>query len=262
MMHQWTKGTAAAAALAATAALSGCNYAMTMSDSDGVPLAELDMSGPAPTNLALAGPDRVLVSDGERLDIEVSGNAEAAELLRFSLEDGTLAIGRARGDTRSTGMALVQVTMPSPSGISLAGSGDVKAASLSGNRTEANIAGSGRLEVARVYADNLDLNIMGSGYFAGSGTVERLELSIAGSGAAKARGLQVGSADVSIAGSGDGEFSSDGRVDGNIAGSGNVIVHGTARCSVSKAGSGKAICRNDGPARAAGRSDADAASTE
>ena len=244
MLQQILKGLAPVAALAATAVLSGCNYSMTVGDTDGVPLAELDMSGTAPDRLVLAGPDRVIVSDGDRLAINVSGDRDAVGLLRFNLEDGTLGIMREGSNWRDSGTAIVRVTMPSPREITLAGSGEVEAASLSGDEAGATIAGSGSLKVAKVSTRFLDLNIMGSGRFEAEGNANRLDMNVAGSGSSKMRGLKVGDAEINIAGSGDGEFASDGSVDANIAGSGTVVVHRRANCTVSSMGSGKVICRN------------------
>ncbi|WP_390547433.1 head GIN domain-containing protein [Qipengyuania sp. MTN3-11] len=233
--------------------MAGCNYSMTVGDTDGVPLAQLDMSGTPPEGIVLAGPDRIIISDGEILAINVSGDAEAVELLRFNLEDGKLGIMRENGNWRDTGTAIVRVTMPSPRGITLAGSGNIEAASLSGDATEATIAGSGALRIARLTTGALDLNIMGSGAFAAAGNAERLDMNIAGSGSSKMRDLRVGDAEISIAGSGDGEFASDGTVEANIAGSGTVTVHGRAACTVNAMGSGKVICRDDARAETGAR---------
>lgn len=244
MLHRVLRNLAPVAALAVCGALAGCNYAMSVGDSDGVPLAELDLTGPAPTKLVLAGPDRVIVTDGDALDIDVSGDADAVELLRFSLKDGTLGIGRENGTWRDTGTAVVRVTMPGPRSFSIAGSGEVEAASLSGDETEINLAGSGKLRVAKVSAGKLEANIAGSGSVDASGQAERLDLNIMGTGALRMAGLRADEADVSIAGSGEGEFASDGKVEANIAGSGTVVVHGRARCTVNAIGSGKLICRD------------------
>ncbi|UVI39970.1 head GIN domain-containing protein [Qipengyuania spongiae] len=244
MLHRVLKNLAPIAALAAGAALAGCNYSMNVGDSDGVPLTQLDLTGPAPTELVLAGPDRVIVTDGDTLDIDVSGDADAVELLRFTLEDGALGISRENGSWRDTGTAIVRVTMPSPRHVSIAGSGEVEAASLSGDKAEINLAGSGKLRIARVAARQLEANIAGSGSVDASGNAERFELNIMGSGNSRMPGLRAAEAEVSIAGSGNGEFASDGEVEANIAGSGTVVVHGRARCTVSAVGSGKLVCRD------------------
>ena len=229
------------AALAAVFALAGCDNAhISINDDDGVPLSELKTEGAAPTKLVLASPDKVTVTDGDKLAISVSGDSAATDALRFSLKDGTLGIYR-KGKWDGTGTALVKVTMPTPREIVLAGSGDIDAQSL-GRDAEVTIAGSGSAKIANIAADKLDVNLLGSGSLEGAGKAAALELKIAGSGEAKMQGLAVESAEVNILGSGSGAFTSDGKVEANIAGSGTVDVYGRANCKIHSVGSGTLNC--------------------
>ncbi len=251
MIHKMLKGLAPVLALAASALVAGCdNVNVTFGDSEGVPLAELDMSGEAPTELVLAGPDRVIVSPGDALDIDVTGDERAVESLRFSLDDGSLAIMREKKGWKDRGMATIRVTLPSLSEIVLAGSGEIEAATLSG-QAEVTVAGSGKVAVDEVAAETLDINVVGSGRLRAAGRAERLDLNIAGSGSSDMAGLKVDRADVTVAGSGDAEFASDGKVEANIMGSGSVSVIGRADCTISSMGSGTLRCREaratDGP---------------
>lgn len=240
MIKHCLKGIAAAA-LALGASACGSNMHISIGDEDGVPLSELDMGGAAPTKLVLAGPDKVRVTEGDKLDIKVSGDPDAVEGLRFNLEDGTLGIMREK-DWKGTGVATVAVTMPAAEEIVLAGSGDIEAAALV-DKAEVNIAGSGKVAIARVAASKLQVNVMGSGTLNAAGTVERLDFNVAGSGKLAARNLKVERAEINIAGSGGGEFASDGKVEARIAGSGDVTVYGRADCSVHAMGSGTVRCR-------------------
>lgn len=242
MLHKVLKGVAPLAALVAGVLPAGCNGNITIGDSEGVPLAELDTSGAPPTKLVLAGPDNVVVSEGPGLDIDVSGDQKAVDALRFTLDDGALGVMRDKNADKRIGSATVRVTMPSLNSIVMAGSGEIEADSLSGE-AEVTIAGSGRAKVAKVTATKLDLTIAGSGEFEASGAVENLDLTIAGSGASKMAGLQVERANISVVGSGDAEFASDGKVDANIMGSGSVTVEGSADCTVQAMGSGRLRCR-------------------
>ena len=243
MLHKLIKTIAPVAALAIGAATSGCSDAnFRIGGSDGVPLAELDRSGSAPDELVLASPDDVVVVDGSALDIDVSGDAEAVEALRFTLEDGALGIMRDNDAQRIKGKALVHVALPSLRAITLAGSGRVTAARLSGD-VELTIAGSGSVDVAEVEAGAMDMTIAGSGSARAAGRADSLDLTIAGSGEGAMAGLTVDRADITVAGSGDAEFASDGRVDASIMGSGTVTVNGRATCEVSSMGSGKLVCR-------------------
>lgn len=212
----------------------------------GVPLAELDMSGPAPDGVSLAGPDLVLVSRGARFAISVDEGSPAAEELRFRIEDGALEIGRRDGYwTGADDLATVRVVLPAaPRGLSVSGSGALRSEALA-VRADLAVSGSGSLETPRVAGDALAVSISGSGTYRAAGQVRMLELGLSGSGTAALSGLTAERADVSIAGSGDAVFASDGEVTASIAGSGDVRVLGNARCTASRAGAGRLTCGPD-----------------
>ncbi|NCP19474.1 MAG: DUF2807 domain-containing protein [Erythrobacter sp.] len=240
--------------------LSACNGDMNIStSSDGVPLSELDYEGATPTEISFAGPDKVIVTSGDSLTISVEGDDAVTEGLRFELDGDELAIGR-EGNWRQSGVATIRVTMPTPTEITLAGSGTIEVDRLgTGENAEMNIAGSGDSRIGRIDAAELTINVAGSGALQAAGKADTLELSIAGSGNLDLRRLTVGDADISIAGSGEAVFASDGAVEASIMGSGTVEVIGNANCSVSAMGSGELKCsartaaetsQGDGPATA------------
>jgi hypothetical protein len=241
-IHKILRGLAPIAALAGAVLISGCDgMNIRIGDEDAVPLSDLDLDGKAPTELVLASPDRVIVSEGKKLDIAVSGDQEAVDALRFSLDGDTLGIVRGKDGWKDKGTATIRVTLPGLTGMVLAGSGSIEADSLKG-KADVTIAGSGKATVAKVSADKLDLTIAGSGDFEAAGSATALDMTVAGSGRARMAGLKVETADISVAGSGDTEFSSDGKVEASIVGSGTVTVHGRASCTVSAMGSGTLNC--------------------
>lgn len=234
--------------IALAAALAGCDgkTSFKINGEDGKKLADLDLSGLAPEEVVLAGPDEVQISQGEKLAITVGGDAEAAAKIRFTLKDGTLGIMRdgklfEKDDMK---VAVVHVTMPPPKEMVLAGSGKILAAALAAD-SKVTVAGSGTVETTSVGDESLDLNIAGSGSFRGAGNTKKLDITVAGSGSADMAPLKTERAKVTVAGSGDATFSSDGEVDASIMGSGSVTVKGRARCKVSSMGSGSLIC--EGP---------------
>lgn len=244
MFHKLIKGIAPVAAIALSAALAGCgDVKYEINGEKGVPLSELDMTGDAPTELVLAGPDTVVINEGSSLDIDVSGDAEVVDLIRFTLDDGTLGILRKDGSHKGTSTAVIRVTMPAPRALTIAGSGTIEAAEMA-DEADINILGSGSLVVKSLKAQKADVNVAGSGSFTTSGSVNTLDLNLLGSGSAAMRDLKVESADITIAGSGEAEFASDGKVDANIMGSGKVTIHGRATCKVNAMGSGKLVCQN------------------
>lgn len=241
MLHRIIRGIAPALAFAAAVAVSGCDSDISIGGDKGVPLAELDTAGKTPTSLVLAGPDNVTVTEGSALKIEVSGDPEAVEALRFTLDDDTLGVMRKKGASDVDGRATVAVTMPALEKLVLAGSGTVEADKLSG-KPQVTIAGSGTVRTAAVEATSLDVTIAGSGTYRAAGTADSLDLTVAGSGSADMAGLKVATADVTIAGSGSAGFASDGTVDASVMGSGEVTVTGSAKCTIKSMGSGRLNC--------------------
>ena len=206
----------------------------------GVPLSELDMADETPDSLkvALRRSDTVKVTAGETLSIEVEGDPEAREGLRFRLEDGTLRIYRPRG---GAGGSTINVTMPAPRKIAVGGAGTIQASEIGPDATLA-IGGSGLIRARKVAGGSLTAKIGGSGRIEAAGEVEELALSIGGSGKLDAKGLEVERANVRIGGSGKVEFSSDGEVDARIGGAGDIVVHGSPRCSIKAGGAGRLRC--------------------
>ena len=204
---------------------------------EGVALEDLDLTGPPPREVALRGPARVVLNDGEvfRIDVEPGPGSDD---VRFALDDARLAISGGDRDT------VINVTLAAPDKLAACGSGRMTAATLARDG-EISIAGSGRLEVAAIGGGELKVHIAGSGRLAIDGSAETLELSIAGSGSCDGEGLTVDSASVRIAGSGDAIFACNGDVEAHLMGSGNVIVRGSARCSVHSVGSGTVTCERE-----------------
>jgi len=208
----------------------------------GKPLADLDLSGPPPHSVALLGPDKVMITPGDKLTITVDGNPASTAKLRFTLTGNTLGIMRQNHSwSSSTDSVTVHVTMPAPSDLVMSGSGSINAQEMA-QKASVTIAGSGTVATPSVDADKLAVVITGSGAYSAGGKATSLELNIAGSGNADLGGLKVDKAEVNVAGSGSSKFASDGQVTANILGSGLVTVSGRAHCTVSALGTGKLVC--------------------
>lgn len=229
------------AALAFAAGASACAYMDDWEEVDGVPLAELDLTGEAPLALELSAPDTVAITQGEALSVRVEGDSAAAGALRFERDGNTLEIERDRSIYDGGGRATIRITMPAPAKLTVAGSGTIESDAMA-SEAAVEIAGSGKIGIARIAAQKLDVDIAGSGNLEAQGTVQSLSIDIAGSGRVRMAELVAEDVTIDIAGSGDVELASDGKVKADIAGSGDIRVAGSATCSVSTAGSGKLTC--------------------
>ncbi len=242
-MAHWINKLAVPAAMAALGiGLSGCSYDVDWGDVSGVPLAELDTSGDAPTAIELAGPDSVVIVEGDGFEISVEGDSEATEALRFDRNGDRLAIARDRDVYNGSGGAVVTLTMPAPSQLDIRGSGDIEAATVAAD-SDIEIAGAGNIRVTTIDSTDLDIEIAGSGTVAGAGTAQNLSIEISGAGDVEMAELTADTVQIEIAGAGNVELASNGTVNAEIAGAGDIVVTGTATCSVSSAGAGSLTCR-------------------
>ena len=238
------RGMAPLAAIAMAAAASGgCDKMhVSINGEDGKRLADLDLTGTPPSEVTLLGPDTVRIVQGDTFAISVDGDASVAEKMRFTLNDGALGILREDGKWSSGDTVTVNVTMPAPSKLVMAGSGKIDSSTLDTKSARITIAGSGTVETHAVATDQLKVDVVGSGKIVAAGTAKSLKLTIAGSGDARLDALKVDEAKVDIAGSGSAAFASDGTVKAKIMGSGEVRVIGRATCKVTAMGSGRLVC--------------------
>lgn len=205
------------------ASLSGCDGTnISFGDRDGMPLAELDLSSPAPTELALGSGDTVILRQGDTLAITVEGDDAARDDLRFVRDGAMLGIGRASGlGTNKASPATIRVTMAAPTELMISGSGAIEAQSLA-STAELAIGGSGSISFASVDAERLEIAIGRSGKVTGAGTAKRMEINIGGRGDIDLTKLNAERAEITIGGSGDIAFASNGTVEATIAGSGKL----------------------------------------
>jgi hypothetical protein len=232
----------------AALALSACNISANAEDkrltSYGKPISTSVATTGAFTEIEGVGPDNIVFVTGDAFSIKAEGDADAIKKLRYAMDNGTIIIGREKGDWwgKDSKSVTITVTAPLLKGASLAGSGDFTADQMTGDSVEVEIAGSGDLSVGKVTAKELKSSLAGSGNIKFAGTATKAEYEIAGSGNVDATGLVVTDAEVSIAGSGDVRLNASGKVDADIAGSGNITVSGGAKCTSSVMGSGKLNC--------------------
>jgi len=238
------KALAPVLAVALAAGVSGCDGHISINGEEGKKLSEIDMNGPPPHELVLFGPDEVQVTQGDKLAITVDGDPAAVEQIRFTLKDGALGVLRAGKHFSSDDkLAVIHVTMPAPSEVTMAGSGKINAPTLARD-AKVTVLGSGRIDAQNVGGGKLEATLPGSGTFRAAGNVDDLELTILGSGSAELDAVKTSKAKITIMGSGGASFASDGDVDATIMGSGSVKVKGRATCKVTAMGSGSLVCEN------------------
>ncbi len=173
---------------------------------------------------------RVVVACDENL-LERYRTRVSGDRLELGFESGT----NVRGFTKVT----VDVWMPDLEGITLSGSGTVRAEdSFSPKRLEIVLSGSGSIH-GTFEGGSADAVISGSGAIRVAGSAERLNVTISGSGDFDARDYDVRDARASIAGSGSVGLGRCDTLAVSVSGSGNVSYAGTPQIDVNITGSGE-----------------------
>ena len=196
------------------------------------------------TRVELRGADSVDIRVGPGFSVRADGDPEVLDRLKITKEGDAIRIGRVRSEGWSWGgkNARISITMPALAGMSAAGSGDITADRVQGDRFKGATAGSGSLEVGELAVREAAFDLAGSGDVKASGRADALRVSIAGSGDVDAGGLTAQSATVSVAGSGSVRAQVKGAAKVNVMGSGDVELGGGAKCEINKMGSGSVRC--------------------
>lgn len=196
------------------------------------------------TGVSLRGADDVEVRSGTTFAVTAEGDSALLDRLEIRKDGDTLQIGRKDGDWKWGGDkgAKITVTLPKLLSASVAGSGDMTVERAQGD-FDGSIAGSGNLSIAQLTGGKTGLSIAGSGdLHIAAGQASAISASIAGSGDIDAPALKATHGEMSIAGSGNIRAQVTGEADISIVGSGSVELTGGAKCSVNKMGSGDARC--------------------
>lgn len=192
--------------------------------------------------VTLASSDRVIVTAGAAASVVATGDPAAVAALRIEARGGTLHVGRLPGSYRDRG-ATVTVTVPRLTGVTLDGSGSIRATGAAGPRFAVEDNGSGTIVVASLRAAETRLSLAGSGSITVAGTSPQLWIDASGSGSVDTTGVATGDLDVTASGSAAVRARASRRASIDSSGSGSVDVEGTGDCRVTKSGSGSVRCQ-------------------
>ena len=231
---------------AAVLALGACHVGANAGDKNAGPKVSRNYNVAAFDRIEVAGPYDVKVVTGGKAGIRANGNEKLLNETDVVVEGGVLKImpkkkKGMRWGWSSHGNASFIVNAGALKGAAIAGSGGIAIDKVAGDFDGA-VAGSGDLRLASVAGGKVNLAIAGSGDVRAAGKADSVAIEIAGSGGVDAKGLATRTASVSIAGSGSVSAQASDTANVSIMGSGDVEVSGGAKCTVSKAGSGDVRC--------------------
>jgi len=234
------------ASVAAAALLAGaCHFSADAEERDPGPQVSRNYQVGAFDKIAVAGPYEVNVVTGGQPAVSAKGGENLLAETDVIVEGDTLKIMPKKHKgirwNWNRGKAVFTVNAAALRGAAIAGSGGITVDKVAGD-FDGDVAGSGDLRLASVAGGKIKLAIAGSGDVSAAGKADSVNLSIAGSGDINAGGLAAQTAEVSIAGSGNIAANAIGTADVSIMGSGDVDISGGAKCTVSKHGSGDVRC--------------------
>ncbi len=195
--------------------------------------------------IALVGPEDVVVTIGDTPSVRAEGSPEALAELEVVVEDGALQIRPKEGfhgNWSDSSNVTFYVTVPRLDEFVLGGSGDARIDRIEGDRFEGTIAGPGELRIGAMKVTSADFNVVGAGSLVVAGTADDVSIKIAAAGDVDAKGLRSKTAALDIAGAGDVAMTVEDRARISLVGTGDVDITGGAQCTLSRFGVGEVTC--------------------
>jgi len=191
------------------------------------------------SGVALSLPGTVEIRSGGKEGITIETDANLLPLIETVVENGTLKIRGKDHMTPKTRNLKFVVQAREVERLSVAGSGDIDADAVRGERIQLDIGGSGDIKVRKAEGGRLGADVSGSGDLkVEDGSVRSLSVSIAGSGDVDLGHVRSDDARINVAGSGDARVWARNDLNVSVAGSGEVEYYGDPRVRKSVAGSG------------------------
>jgi hypothetical protein len=197
--------------------------------------------------LDVAGSALVKLSQGERDQIFITGDAEVQKSVDVDLSNNRLSI-RPTGGWKfwHTARLQIEVQMRHLSQLILSGASDLHApAAIRSDKLSVSISGAGLARFDDLITDNLRFDISGAGDGVLAGQVGELTLSVSGKGKVLAEQLRAARATVSISGIGNANLWVTDSLRVSISGIGSVDYWGQPEVRRSSSGLGSITARGD-----------------
>jgi len=191
--------------------------------------------------VAFAVAGEVYITIGESFKVTIEGDKDYISEIETKVSGGELVIKTEKWFNTGSKKVIVDITMPSLTGVDVSGSGKVVVNNaLKGDDFEVNISGSGKVNLIDVQLKWVECDISGSGslLIEGEGSVGKLEIAISGSGSYKGSSTKVGTFDAAISGSGSCDCFVTDMLKAAISGSGNIYYSGNPKIDAAISGSG------------------------
>ena len=184
----------------------------------------------------------VYLMQGTTQNVEIEGDKNDLAEIETIVADGVLKIGTKNHHGGNFGDITIYITVPVINGLSVSGSGDIKAKSgLKTDELDLSVSGSGSIDIKDLTVREVSAIITGSGNIdIESGQAQsELDIEIKGSGSFSGEGFAAEEADITITGSGSAAVWAVKELDTHITGSGSVNYKGNPQVNAVSTGSGK-----------------------
>lgn len=199
--------------------------------------------------VTMAGSGDLIITQGETESLTIEADDNLLPHIRSEVRGGTLVIefDRDNWDTiyRPSRTIRYNLMVKDLNTVTVSGSGDVQAGSLTSNHLDLTVSGSSDARIDNLQTGSLIYLLSGSGSADIAGRVGDQQVTISGSGAYRAGDLQSDAAQVSISGSGDVTVWAKDSLDVGISGSGTVSYYGSPRAITDIGGSGQIVSLGD-----------------
>lgn len=237
MRLEWTASLTALALVA-------CSGGDASGREDDGPVATRDFTATGFDKVDLAGADDVTIQTGGDFAVRAKGPQAVLDRLEVEVVGSTLRIRRERTSGWNWGNrkgATIAVTMPTATGASVSGAGDLTLDRGTGDFI-ATVSGAGDLTVGQIAGGNVTLRVSGSGDIAAAGSAQTLRAGVSGAGNVRAGELVARRGEVSVSGVGDISARIDGPAKVSVSGVGSANLGPNAVCDIRKSGVGDVKC--------------------
>ena len=191
------------------------------------------------------------IEQGDEHSISISANQKTLDKIIVEINNGKMIVRFSWEDRLfndfKPGKIDIHVSTKTIKKLSIQGSGNIIAENpFTSRNLHLNISGSGDIKLASFSCERIEANISGSGdiILEGNSSGKEIDITIAGSGDVFASDFEAEAAYVKIAGSGDCEINVSNYLDVAIYGSGDVVYKGEPSLKEKIAGSGRIHRKN------------------
>ena len=190
--------------------------------------------------LELLASGTAIVTQGDTEGLTIEGEDNITPLVEAKVTDkGTLQIGfKEHQDLHLTKPLVFKISAKALDAVTITGSGDMRAKTLTNEHFAVAVRGSGDVKVDRLETGDLAVTIDGSGNVKLSGKAASQTVGVNGSGDYEAGDLKTGTAAVNVTGSGDCDLAVSDTLTATVSGSGDVSYSGKPTLTKKVSGSG------------------------